>query len=105
MGAGLVSASWNTSYAQQAPAVQAATTLPFLSPIFADNMVLQRNKPDKIWGWSQPGDAVHVVIGSSTASAVAGADHLAKQPLQVDRLGRVQLRGARSVPDAPFMIV
>ena len=38
MGAGLVSASWSTGYAQQAPAVQAATTLPFVSPIFGDNM-------------------------------------------------------------------
>ena len=74
MGAGLVSASWNTGYAQHSPAVQTATTLPFVSPIFGDNMVLQRNKPDKIWGWSEPGDTVHVVIGSNTASAVAGAD-------------------------------
>jgi sialate O-acetylesterase len=98
--AGLVSASWNTSYAQQAPAVQAATTLPFVSPIFADNMVLQRNKPDKIWGWSQPGDAVHVVIGSSTASAVAGADHRWQVEIQPPPTGgpyTVKITGRQSL--------
>ena len=26
--------------------------LPFVSPIFADHMVLQRGKPNPIWGWS-----------------------------------------------------
>ena len=30
--------------------------LPFVSPIFGDSMVLQRGKPNAIWGWSQPGD-------------------------------------------------
>ena len=47
---------------------------PFVSTIFGDNMVLQRGKPDAIWGWSQPGDTVRVQIGSHTASAVAGGD-------------------------------
>jgi len=35
--------------------------------IFGDNMVLQRGKSDTIWGWSDPGDAVRVEIGESTA--------------------------------------
>src|SRR6478736_958689 len=52
-----------------------ATCLPFVSPIFGDNMVLQRGKPNTIWGWSDPGDKVQVQIGRIRASGVAGADH------------------------------
>jgi sialate O-acetylesterase len=48
--------------------------LPILSPIFGDNMVLQRGKPNILWGWSEPGDAIRVQIGDNTASAIAGAD-------------------------------
>ncbi|MFL6417088.1 MAG: sialate O-acetylesterase, partial [Bryobacteraceae bacterium] len=59
--------------AQQTP-TPAAAQLPFLSPIFGDNMVLQRGKANPIWGWSDPGDTVRVQIGDSAASAVAGAD-------------------------------
>ncbi len=53
---------------------QALKTLPFVSPIFGDNMVLQRGKANTIWGWSEPGDHVQVQIGEQAASAVAGAD-------------------------------
>jgi sialate O-acetylesterase len=52
----------------------AVKPLPFLSPIFGDNMVLQRGKANTLWGWSEPGDAIRVQIGDSTASAIAGAD-------------------------------
>jgi sialate O-acetylesterase len=100
MGAGLLSACLNIGYAQQPPAVQAATSLPFVSPIFGDNMVLQRNKPDKIWGWSEPGDAIHVVVGSSTASAVAGADHRWQVEIQPPPAGgpyTVKITGRQSV--------
>ncbi len=51
-----------------------ARSLPFVSTIFGDNMVLQRNKPDAIWGWSTPGDTVHVQISHHTAEAIARAD-------------------------------
>ena len=47
---------------------------PFVSPLFADHMVLQRGKPNPIWGWSEPGDTVRVQIGERTATATAGAD-------------------------------
>ncbi len=58
----------------QAPAQTAPATLPFVSPIFGDNMVLQRGKPNPIWGWSVPGDKVRVEIQGHTATAVAGPD-------------------------------
>jgi sialate O-acetylesterase len=47
--------------------------LPLVSPIFGDNMVLQRGKPNTIWGWSEPGSTVRVEIGEKSATAVAGA--------------------------------
>src|SRR4051794_20867942 len=53
---------------------QPAAQLPFVSPIFSDNMVLQRGKPNTIWGWSQPEDTVRVEIGENSATATAGAD-------------------------------
>lgn len=46
----------------------------FVSTIFGDNMVLQRNSADPIWGWSDPGDQIKVQIAGKTATAVAGAD-------------------------------
>ena len=48
---------------------------PFVSPLFGDDMVLQRDKLDTIWGWSeQPGDKVTVQMGDTTATGVAQAD-------------------------------
>ena len=60
--------------ARRLPAAAAAQTLPFVSTIFGDNMVLQRGKPDTIWGWSDPGDVVRVQIGDNTATGTAGPD-------------------------------
>jgi sialate O-acetylesterase len=48
--------------------------LPFLSPMFGDHIVLQRGKPNPIWGWAKPGENVRVEIAGHTARAVARAD-------------------------------
>ena len=53
------------------PAIQ---RLPFVSPIFGDNMVLQRGKVNTISGWSDPGDKVQIDIAGNHAFGVAGAD-------------------------------
>jgi sialate O-acetylesterase len=45
-----------------------------ISPIFGDNMVLQRNKINTIWGWSDPGDSIRVQLADQSASATAGPD-------------------------------
>ena len=78
LAAGLLFAASVAVFAQPTPgqATQAAAVkpLPFVSPVFADNMVLQRGKPDTIWGWSDPGDNVRVQIGANTATGTAGAD-------------------------------
>jgi sialate O-acetylesterase len=45
--------------------------LPFVNPIFSDNMVMQRGRDNTIWGWSQPGDIVQVSIGANTEKSRA----------------------------------
>lgn len=55
-------------------AVGAPVALPFVSPIFGDNMVMQRDKANVIWGWSQPGDLVRVEIGGHAVQTKADKD-------------------------------
>ena len=57
-----------------AEAAVGSASLPFVSPMFGDNMVLQRGKTNTIWGWTTPGQTVRVEIDGRTASGVAGAD-------------------------------
>ena len=45
--------------------------LPLVSPMFGDNMVLQRGKPNAIWGWAKSGDTVRVEIAGRVAKTVA----------------------------------
>ena len=52
----------------------AAPSLPFVSPMFGDNMVLQRNKPNTFWGWAAPGEKVRVEIGDKEGADTAGPD-------------------------------
>jgi sialate O-acetylesterase len=47
---------------------------PFLSPMFGDNMVLQRGVTNTVWGWTKPGEKVRVRIQGSEAVGVAGSD-------------------------------
>ena len=47
---------------------------PFVSPIFGDNMVLQRGQPNTFWGWTTPGEKVHVTVAGHTGDAIADAD-------------------------------
>ena len=42
--------------------------LPFVSPMFGDNMVLQRGKLNTIWGWAKPGQEVRVEIAGHYAT-------------------------------------
>lgn len=42
-----------------------------LPAIFSDHMILQRDKPVKIWGAASPGDVIHVSIGRIDGSAHA----------------------------------
>jgi sialate O-acetylesterase len=69
-----------------------STALPFVSPIFGDNMVLQRGKPNTFWGWAQPGQAVRVEIAGHSASTVAGTD------------GRWRVRLQPPPPGGPYTV-
>ena len=47
---------------------------PFISPAFCDNMVLQRDQADPVWGWATPGESITVTLGGRTAKAVADSN-------------------------------
>jgi len=82
------------------PTPHVPTTLPFVSTLFGDNMVLQRGKTNTVWGWSEPGDKVVVQIGDQTASAVAGADRRWQVKIQPPPVGgpyTVKITGHESV--------
>jgi sialate O-acetylesterase len=44
-----------------------------LHNIFSSHMVLQRDKPIKIWGWAKPGEKVTVTLGRESAEATTAA--------------------------------
>jgi len=47
---------------------------PKLPGFFGDNMVLQREKPVKIWGWADSGEEMTVTFAGQSCKAVAGPD-------------------------------
>ncbi len=78
----------------------ASASLPLVSPIFGDNMVLQRGKKNTLWGWSQPGDKIQVQIGDKTASGVAGADRRWQVKINPPAVGgpyTIKIRGRETV--------
>ena len=77
-----------------------AKSLPLISPIFGDNMVLQRSKVNTIWGWSEPGDKIRVEIAGKNASAVAGVDHRWQVKIQPPAAGgpyTLNIKGAQTL--------
>ena len=53
------------------PSAWAEVRLPH---IFGDNMVLQRQKPVRVWGWADRGEQVTVAFAGQTKTATAGDD-------------------------------
>jgi sialate O-acetylesterase len=45
-----------------------------LHNLFQSNMVLQRDKPIRIWGWAAPGERVTVTFGDESQRTAAGKD-------------------------------
>ena len=41
---------------------------------FQSNMIIQRDKPIRVWGWAQPGEKISVTFGGQTQSATAAAN-------------------------------
>ncbi len=58
----------------KAPPVEGGFETSFVSPLFGDNMVLQRGKPNTIWGWAKPGEEISVTIADNTVKTVAKDD-------------------------------
>lgn len=59
----------------QLPArAEPASAKPFVSPVFGDRMVVQRGKPNRIWGWTEPGKTIKVELGEQKAETTAQAD-------------------------------
>lgn len=50
--------------------VEAQANILKLHNIFDSDMVLQRGKPIKIWGWGKPGEEISVKFGKDTATGV-----------------------------------
>jgi sialate O-acetylesterase len=48
-------------------------TLPLLSPVFGEHMVLQRGKPNPIWGWAEPGTQVTVAFAGQEKTVTTDA--------------------------------
>jgi sialate O-acetylesterase len=67
-------------------------SLPFVSPIFGDNMVLQRGKPIRFWGWAKPGELIRVELDGRMAKAATGSD------------GRWQAEIKPPVPGGPYTV-
>ncbi len=61
----------------QATSAQAAdeqASLPLMARIFADHVVLQRDRPIAIWGQANPGETVTITLADATRSAQADAE-------------------------------
>ena len=52
------------------PPIEGGLDTSFVSPMFGDHMVLQRGKPNTIWGWAKPGEEVRVTIAKKTVKTV-----------------------------------
>jgi sialate O-acetylesterase len=42
--------------------------------LFQSNMILQRDKPIRVWGWAEPGEKITVTFGAQSQSTTAAAD-------------------------------
>ena len=84
-------------------AVHAAEpALPLLSPIFGDHMVLQRGKPNTVWGWAAPGAEIRLTLDKHRARATAAADGRWSASVEVPAPGGpLRTRGGRSRRSGP----
>lgn len=86
----------------------AVKALPFVSPIFGDNMVLQRGKENTIWGWSEPGDKIQVDIADKSATGVAGSDRRWQVKIQPPPAGgpyRIRIVGTHQTVELHNVLV
>lgn len=58
----------------QSSTIFAQSDLPFVHGMFADDMMLQRDVPCPIWGWTKAGQQVTVTMGDQTVRSEADAE-------------------------------
>lgn len=71
-----------------------------LPKLFGDHMVLQRNKPIKVWGWANPGEEVAVSLNQQHIKTVANSDGEWELELKKEKAGgpyELQIRGDNEV--------
>ncbi len=70
-----------------------------LPRIFGDDMVVQRDKPVKVWGWADKGDSITVKFDGQTKTAAAGDDGkwlLTLDPMKANAQPQaMEVRGAK----------
>lgn len=73
---------------------------PFLSPIFSDNLVLQRGRPAVFWGWAKAGSHVHATLQGKSADVEVDAGGTWRISLPTPPVGgpyEVAFSGAQTV--------
>ncbi len=89
-----------THGASAGPTLSASPPLPFVSPVFGDHMVLQRDRPNTFWGWTKPGHHVRVQIDDRSATGLADANGYWRVQIQPPPAGvrcRVRIDGDQHV--------
>lgn len=77
-----------------------AAPLPFVSPMFGDNMILQRGQANTIWGWGKPGEIVRVElagVSSTTTTTPDGHWRVRIVPTVTNAPLTLRISGQRSV--------
>lgn len=81
--------------------------LPFLSPMFGDHMVMQRDKPNTFWGWTTPHDTVTLSVGGKsfeTRAEASGAWSVKVTPPPVGGPYSVKVVGEETVELADVLV-
>ena len=66
-------AGYEFAHVHVSAAYRSTAPKPFVHPLFADRMVLQRDVPAPVWGWAQPGEKVTVEFAEQKKYATADA--------------------------------
>lgn len=78
---------------------QLASTMPFLCPVFGDHMVLQRDKVNELWGWTQPNASVSLTINPDK-----GGVRIVTAMGKADANGKWTLRFRPPVTGGPYTV-
>lgn len=77
--------------------------------LFQSGMVLQRDKPIRVWGWAEPGEKVTVTFAGQEQSAVAEADRGWKVELRAEKASgeprRLVVRGTAKTIELDNILV